>query len=134
VILTGGFSKMDGIRELAIATFGSIPVRLARPIEMDGLFDNLRTAEYSTAIGLVMYATFSYTPYEIDVNKRVRHSNEAATEKININFSDDLEIPIAELKNKVSSEKMVSIDSSKEKKSDEAGAINKFWNWATQLF
>jgi len=29
---------------------------------------------------------------------------------------------------------MISIISKKEKKSDEAGSLSKFWNWATQLF
>jgi len=135
IVLTGGFSKMEGIRDLAIATFGSIPVRLARPIEMDGLFDNLRTAEYSTAIGLVMYAASSYTPYEIDVNKKVRHRNEPSSEQTSVNFTEDvMEIPIAQTEGKLSKEKMITLPSKKEKKSDEAGAFNKFWNWATQLF
>ena len=135
IVLTGGFSKMEGIRDLAIATFGSVPVRLARPIEMDGLFDNLRSAEFSSAIGLVMYSADSYTPYEIDVNKRVRHSNEIPAKESNINFSDEPEIPVApstEEEEKV--ETMVTLPSKKEKKSDEAGAFSKFWNWATQLF
>ena len=134
VVLTGGFSKMEGIRDLAIATFGSVPVRLARPIEMDGLFDSLRSAEYSSAIGLVMYSASSYTPYEIDVNKRVRHSNETPVEQSNVNFSDEPEIPIAPSSEEEQQETMVTLPSKKEKKSDEAGAFSKFWNWATQLF
>ena len=133
VVLTGGFSKMEGIRDLAIATFGSIPVRLARPIEMDGLFDNLRDAEYSSVIGLIMYSVDSFTPYEIDVNKRVRHTNEADPAKIKVNLTESLEIPVAPSEEEPQA-KMVSLDSKKEKKSDEAGSFSKFWNWATQLF
>jgi len=134
IVLTGGFSKMEGIRDLATATFGSIPVRLARPIEMDGLFDNLRTAEYSTAIGLVMYATSSYTRYEIDVNKKVRHRNESPAEQISVNFTEEMDIPVVQEESNSFIEKMITLPSKKEKKSDEAGALNKFWNWATQLF
>ena len=135
VILTGGFSKMDGIRELAVATFGSMPVRLARPIEMNGLFDNLRSAEYSSAIGLVMYSGSFYTPYEIDVNKRVRHTNESSTIKSNINFNEAIDIPIApSISLEEPQAKMVNLEASKEKKSDEASGASKFWNWATQLF
>ena len=135
VILTGGFSKMEGIRELAVATFGSMPVRLARPLEMNGLFDSLRDAEYSSAIGLMMYLSSPYTAYEIDVNKRVRHTNETPTSQSSVDFKEMSEIPIApalELEKK--EEKMVSLESAKEKKSDEASGVNKFWNWATQLF
>ncbi|WP_373004225.1 cell division protein FtsA [Sulfurimonas sp.] len=134
VVLTGGFSKMEGIRDLAVATFGSVPVRLAKPIEMDGLFDNLRSAEFSSAIGLVMYSAKYYTPYEIDVNKRVRHSNETPVAASNVNFSDEPEIPVAPATEEEKVATMVTLPSKKEKKSDEAGAFSKFWNWATQLF
>ena len=134
VVLTGGFSKMEGIRDLAVATFGSVPVRLARPIEMDGLFDNLREPEYSSAIGLVIYASTPYTAYEIDVNKRVRHSNETPAVDSNVDFKSALDIPIAPSEEKLE-EKMVNLEvSKKEKKSDEASSFSKFWNWATQLF
>ena len=134
IVLTGGFSKMDGIRDLAVATFGSIPVRLARPKEMDGLFDNLRGPEFSSAIGLVMYNA-SYTRYEIDVNKRVRHTNEMPQEDVSIAFAaNPHDIPVAPSLEVEKKDTMISLDEKKEKKSDEAGAFSKFWNWATQLF
>ena len=134
VVLTGGFSQMDGIRDLAIATFGSVPVRLAKPKEMDGLFDNLRSAEYSSAIGLVMYGASSYTQYEIDVNKKVRHTNEVPIKDEFVDFSDENEIPTPPAQEEEKQDKMISIIAKKEKKSDEAGSLSKFWNWATQLF
>lgn len=117
IILTGGFSKMEGIRELAVATFGSMPVRLARPLEMNGLFDSLRGAEYSSAIGLMMYLGSPYTAYEIDVNKRVRHTNETPTSRSSVKLNESLDITTAtsfELEEKEA--KMVSLDGSKEKK------------------
>ena len=134
IVLTGGFSKMEGIRDLAVATFGSIPVRLAKPIEMDGLFDTLRDPEYASAVGVVMYSASHFTPYEIDVNKNVRHSNEMPAQQSTVDFSSDPEIPIAPSVEEVVESKMVNIQENKEKKSDEAGSFSKFWNWATQLF
>jgi cell division protein FtsA len=139
VVLTGGFSKMQGIRDLAIATFGNLPIRLARPKEVDGLFDDLREAEYSTAIGLVMYSATSFTPYEIDVNKKVRHTNEKPVELTNVDFTNNEEdhIPVASLPDENEKEKnndIVIIKENKGRKSDEANMFNKFWNWATQLF
>jgi cell division protein FtsA len=131
VILTGGFSRMEGIRELAVATFGSVPVRLAKPMKVEGLFENLRGPEFSSAIGLVRFAAKPYTPYEIDVNKRVRHTNEEKTTAPKVNFST--EIPTTPLQENEES-KMVSLEIDKEKKSDEANGFSKFWNWATQLF
>ncbi len=131
VVLTGGFSQMEGIRDLAVATFGSIPVRLARPKEMDGLFDNLRTAEFSSAIGLVMYAAHAYTPYEIDANKRVRHTNEVPTSHTKVDLST-FEAPVAPSEEEVKPS-MISLEDKKEKQPSES-SFNKFWNWATQLF
>ena len=136
VVLTGGFSKMEGIRDLAIATFGSIPIRLAKPMEMDGLFDNLRGPEFSGAVGLVMYAANSYTPYEIDVNKKVRHKNELPTENISVNFNSPQNISITSKDESDEKEvaKMVQLPSKDKKNGNEAGVMNKFWNWANQLF
>ena len=136
IVLTGGFSKMDGIRDLAIATFGSVPVRLAKPIEMNGLFDSLRGPEYSSAVGLVIYSASPYTRYEIDVNKRVRHTNEEPTATNSIDFTSEPVIPVAPSEEQTVSDKdkMVNLETAKEKKSDEAGSLSKFWNWATQLF
>jgi len=135
IVLTGGFSKMDGIRDLAIATFGSIPVRLAEPIEMNGLFDSLKGPEFSSAIGLIMYSANAYTRYEIDVNKRVRHANEIPTRENIVNFGTSLDIPTAPLEEPKKA-KMINLTDgdSIEKKSPEANSISKFWNWANQLF
>ena len=135
VILTGGFAKMEGIRDLAIATFGSMPVRIAKPKEMDGLFDNLRDPEFSSAVGLIMYSASAYTPYEIDVNKKVRHSNETPSSQTSVDLTQEIDIPIVPAQEEGSStDKIVTLPSKKDKKSDEAGAFSKFWNWATQLF
>lgn len=135
VVMTGGFSKMDGIRELAVATFGSMPVRLGKPVEMDGLFEDLRDAEYSAAVGLIMYAASYYTPYEIDVNKRVRHKDEMDTEEIDVNFNNNNNIPVANESKDVEKEtnNMIVLPDNKETK-NETGILNKFWHKATQLF
>ena len=135
IVLTGGLSKMTGIRELAMATFDYGPVRLAKPKEMEGLFEDLRGPEYSAAIGLVMYTAGNPTPYEIDVNKHVRHSSEILKEDISVDFSNEDDIPVvAPAETQSIKEQLITLPSKKEKKSDEAGTISKFWNWATQLF
>jgi len=133
IVLTGGFSKMEGIRDLAVATFGSMPVRLARPIETDGLFDELRGAEFSSAIGLIMYSAYAYTAYEIDANKRVRHMNETPTSHTSVDLSSSSELPTIPSEEEAKPT-MIKLDDKREKKSDEASGVSKFWNWATQLF
>ncbi|MBN2781883.1 MAG: cell division protein FtsA [Campylobacterales bacterium] len=135
IVLTGGFSKMDGIRDLAMGTFVSLPVRLAKPKNMDGLFENITGPEYSSAVGLLMYTHSAYTPYEIDVNKKVRHKNEISNDEISVNFLKEPDIPIANIQEeKQKNDKIMSIEEKKEKKSDEPSAVKKLMNWATQLF
>lgn len=80
VVLTGGMVQLDGIRDLATALFNA-PVRLARPMEIDGLFTDLKGPECSTAIGLILYASGKYTNYEIDSEKRIRYRNEKLEEE-----------------------------------------------------
>ena len=145
ILLTGGFSKLEGMRDLATATFTSMPVRLAKPKVLNGLSDNIRDAEFSSAVGLVMYVASHYTKYEIDSNKRVRHPNEIPLEDVNVKLTQNNTIPTTEQHIEETASvaipsidkhkpKMVSLEESGSKKSDEPNALNKFWNWASQLF
>jgi len=146
IVLTGGFSKMDGIRELAGATFGSMPVRLAKPKPLAGLFEEVSGPEFASAIGLVMYMSNSYTKYEIDVNKRVRHPNEipaeataignlqsaTAVEQSNIGVVPPVIPPV----DHEESTQVFDLDAQKKgmQNTKEPNVFNKFINWATQLF
>ncbi|AII14483.1 cell division protein FtsA [Campylobacter iguaniorum] len=76
VVLTGGMTKLDGLRELASAVFDSMPVRIARPKEFDGLIDVLRDPANSCAIGLCLYGAGFFTPYEIDSERKLRYKEE----------------------------------------------------------
>lgn len=139
IVLTGGFTNMDGLRELASAIFDNLPVRIARPMEVDGLFDQLRNPAYSGAIGLLRYEANGYSLYEVDVNKKMRHTK---------NDFDDIEMPdltdvdssgIPTIENeslaKTNDVKIGKPITPKIIKGDqEAGAFSKFWNWMTQLF
>lgn len=156
VVLTGGFTKIEGLRELAVAILDNMSVRLGRPTDMGGLFDMLRDPSYSGAIGLVKYLAGGYTRYEIDVNKRMRHAAEEpishdappveeeieyniptysapATPKINPAAAVKTP-PKAEVKPKTEPTKMVNIGNNNHRQSEEPNPITKFWNWATQLF
>jgi cell division protein FtsA len=51
-----------------------------------------------------------------------------------VNFSqNNFSIPVAPSEEE-QKDKMINLEVSKEKKSDEASSFSKFWNWATQLF
>jgi cell division protein FtsA len=152
VVLTGGFTKIEGLRELAVAILDNMPVRLAKPTDIGGLFDTLRDPSYSGAVGLVKYLAGGYTPYEIDVNRRMRHTGEEPSaaqtqyplheEAPKFEHSAPLSTPQAAAatppppkeEKKAEPQKMVNIGSNKPVESDQPNPLSKFWNWATQLF
>ena len=72
IVLTGGFTNLTGLRERAIQLFGNMSVRIAKPKEMSGLFNNLKAPQFSTVVGLVVYALGKHSSYEIDSNKKFR--------------------------------------------------------------
>lgn len=142
IVLTGGFTNMEGIRELASALFDNLPVRVAKPREVDGLFDQLRNPAYSGAIGLLHYEADGYSLYEVDVNKKMRHSKNE--------FQDIEETDITGI-GTISMETVSGNDES-ENPGEKSGTtfgegkpippirptgpskFSKFWNWMTQLF
>ncbi|MDD4883687.1 cell division protein FtsA [Sulfuricurvum sp.] len=149
VVLTGGFTKIEGLRELAVAILDNMPVRLAKPTDVGGLFDTLRDPSYSGAVGLIKYMAGDFTPYEIDVNRRMRHNGEEPAMHAHHPSHDELPNfepsaplstpepaatpPIKEEK-KAEPTKMVNIGSNKSVQNDQPNPLSKFWNWATQLF
>jgi cell division protein FtsA len=148
VVLTGGVTKIEGLRELAIAVFDNMPVRLAKPSDMGGLFDTLRDPSYSGAVGLIRYAAGEYTRYEIDVNKYMRHSGEEllysnpplVEEERKIDLSSHFASQVHSRSNSgITPPKSVPKVESKiyttpNRPSEEPHPMTKFWNWATQLF
>jgi cell division protein FtsA len=132
VVLTGGMTKIDGIRELAAAIFDNVPVRIARPRDMEGLFDTLRDPKYSTAIGLILYGAGEFTPYEIDSNMKMRYKNETIT-AIKPEKTLQEEAEIEEL-NKLDTEDKLSKIAPIEPKESIGSKVSKFWNSITQLF
>jgi cell division protein FtsA len=140
IVLTGGFTNMVGLRELASAIFDNLPVRIAKPLEVEGLFDQLRNPAYAGAIGLLRYEANGYSLYEVDVNKKMRHSK---------NDFDGMDVPPSEEPGEIGIPTIGETDDSakpttvnigkpitpiKSKGEQEAGALSKIWNWMTQLF
>jgi len=139
VILTGGFTKLEGVRELAIALFDNMPVRLARPKKMEGMFEELNDPAFSTGLGLIRYAAGSYTPYEIDVNKNMRHHKEpaAAREEISLHDlhkSDDSTTEIPRRANNKNAKENFGATPMNRPNEAQTSFFSKFRAWASQLF
>jgi cell division protein FtsA len=55
LVLTGGSSTLPGIRQLAAEVLG-MPVRIAKPENLQGMADRLGSPAYSTSVGLLQWA------------------------------------------------------------------------------
>ena len=156
IILTGGMTKLKGIRELAQAIFDGLPVRIAQPEDKDigGLFDELKDPSFSTVIGLLLYASGKHTEYEININNELLHSKHRQTDELSnsqkglkskndkkTNLGDiELEETIKAAKEKREEEREQKheeefiFEQLPDDPSDSGNPIKKLANWARQLF
>jgi len=74
IILTGGMTKLKGVREYAQAVFHGIPVRIGFPRKLGGLYDELTDPTFATVMGLLLYRVGEHTQYEVDNAKRLLHN------------------------------------------------------------
>ncbi len=141
IILTGGMTKLLGIRELASAIFDNMPVRIAKPKHLDGLQQELDDPSYSTAVGLVLYGAGAFTPYEIDSNKKMRSKNEEyhadnddTLDTQGASETDSIEsLPPKRLEEKADIFDDLALNLNEDKTCLEK-KVSRFTRWITQLF
>ncbi|MDR3177761.1 MAG: cell division protein FtsA [Campylobacteraceae bacterium] len=138
IVLSGGMTKLEGIRELASALFNNMPVRIAKPKEMEGLFEILRDSGFSTAVGLVLYGGGHFTPYEVDSNKKLRYKDEILENGKNTNTFQEEEdgFPVIKKDDILLNGNQISIidETNKKESSKVVIFIKNIWNRFTQLF
>ena len=132
VILTGGMTKLTGIRELASALFDNLPVRVAKPKRVDGFFDELDDPSFSTVVGLVLYGAGEHTTYEIDSNKRLRTKNDL--EFTDTKSSYEQEVLTSKEEELEVLDELTQMHTFEEEKTSLKDKITKFTRWLTQLF
>ena len=148
IILTGGMTKLKGIRELAQAIFSGMPVRVAHPENINGLFEELKDPAFSTVVGLLLYNAGEHTQYEINFRQELLHSKTEHQEDISnikIGTTADGEAettaarnqkPIKELKKPKEriDETVISFDDLPDLGHENKNPFKKLANWARQLF
>ena len=144
IILTGGMTKLKGIRELAQSIFPAMPVRIGKPSrEIEGLFDELKDPAFSTVLGLLLYKSGEHTQYEINFQQEILHSKEVQIENLSdIKISNTITEIKDNQKNKESKPKQKQITESEsfsfenlpDISEENNNPIKKLTNWAKQLF
>ena len=150
LILTGGMTKLKGIRELAQSIFPAMPVRIAKPSnDIEGLFDELKDPAFSTVLGLLLYRAGEHTQYEINFQQELLHSKEVHEEnlsdiKIANTINEVEDIKLSKVRKETKEEKKqankpvdsesFSFDDLPDIAEENSNLIKKFTNWTKQLF
>jgi cell division protein FtsA len=143
IVLTGGMTKLDGIRELTMAIFDNMPVRIAKARPVDGDFSPLNDPAFATVMGLLEYSAGEYTQYEIDSNRKMIHKKESIVQ----NSGDLSDISLAASSSDIDTtdeappklndgeikQKLAEI-AQEESKETLGQKIKKMWHWMTQIF
>lgn len=74
IVFTGGASKVAGLKEMAEETF-DIPVRMGRPIRVEGLTKDMNKPEDATGVGLLLYGAEKYFSGDfVSFNKKLNQA------------------------------------------------------------
>jgi len=148
IILTGGMTKLKGMRELAQAIFSGMPVRVGYPHNLNGLFDELKDPAYSTVIGLLLYNAGHHTQYEINFQQELLHSktehqddlrdiqlgNQETHTKTHVQGNSQKAAKKSEKEQEATEEIDLKFDPTAGLEHDKQNPIKKLANWARQLF
>jgi cell division protein FtsA len=148
IVLTGGMTKLKGIRELAQVIFDGMPVRVAFPSKVSGLFNELKDPSFSTVVGLLLYKSGYNTEYEINITHELLHSKSSSECLIQDSSPQLSDIKLNEVvadtrrdssighhETKVTDKNIgFSLDELSTTSMEETNPFKKFINWAKQLF
>ena len=81
IVLTGGMSKLPGIKELAEQIFKNFNVKIGIVQNIQNEYIDFNDNSKSTIVGLILYALNTNNSYELDSKKQLR---------LNINIADDV--------------------------------------------
>lgn len=71
IVITGGMSNLEGIKNLAIKIFDGIPISLSNPKNIENGYMSFDDPKMSTIIGLLVYSLGINRSYELDSSKKL---------------------------------------------------------------
>ncbi len=135
IILTGGLTKLPGLKEAVSPFFDDNAIRIAKPKEIDGMFDELKDPSCSAIIGMLLYQLGSFTEYEIDSNRNLLTNKEELADRNLKNIQRNEEVAKPEENYKIEDEEAKTKSEIADfAKNDTQKSLKKFWQWATKLF
>lgn len=137
IVLTGGMPKFPDLIEIAPAIFANSSVRVAKPRSVSGLHEISEDPANSCVVGLCMYGSGYFTPYEIDSNNQILYKDETISTKNLTEIIRDVGSSNTKLKTDDLPELKKSQEEAKDKQSALEKATNpvkKMWKFLLQLY
>ncbi|MWV62166.1 cell division protein FtsA [Helicobacter saguini] len=136
IVLTGGMANLKGMREFASAMFSPLSVRLARPLEIGGLFDSLKDSSSSVVVGLILYGAGRFTNYEKDSQGNILNKHNTLSNMIESNTkeSSGFEIDLTDLDEPDSQNKPPTDEQQINKEKEKTSFFGRVKQFARDLF
>ena len=71
IVITGGMSKLVGMKELATLVFDDLPVKISNPINIKNGYMSFEDEKMATIVGLLLYSLEPNRNFELDSNKNL---------------------------------------------------------------
>lgn len=143
IVITGGMSKLVGIKELATLVFDDLPIKISNPINIKNGYMSFDDPRMATIVGLLLYSLETNRNFELDSNKNLikkrKIIEQAATKVHQDSLSEnidaaDIQKSMLHAKNKdVSDEDDSKLLPTLTKKDKNTG-VKKLWNAITEWF
>ncbi len=84
IVITGGMSKIIGMKELATLVFDNLPVKISNPINIKNGYMSFEDEKMATIVGLLLYSLEPNRNFELDSNKNLikKRKIEGRVEKV----------------------------------------------------
>lgn len=144
IVITGGMSKLIGIKELATLIFDNLPVKISNPVNIKNGYMSFDDPKMATIVGLLLYSLETNRNFELDSNKNLikkrKIVEQAATKTQAENYSES--IAAADIQKTVlnGKDKGVSDENDSNKllpkltKKDKNTGVKRLWNAITEWF
>ncbi|WP_321311259.1 cell division protein FtsA [Halarcobacter sp.] len=143
IVITGGMSKLIGVKELATLIFDNLPVKISNPINIKNGYMSFEDPKMATIVGLLLYSLETNRNFELDSNKnlirKIKNVEQAATKAQPEEFAEsiraaDIQKTVLNNKNKDVSEEDDSKLLPTLTKKDKNTGVKKLWNAITEWF
>ncbi len=71
IVITGGMSKVIGLKELSILIFDNLPIKISNPINIKNGYISFEDEKMATIVGILLYSLESNRNFELDSNKKL---------------------------------------------------------------